>query len=79
MPTAVDAQLVDGAPSQTPDATAAPTPVNGQLASTFVSSLGGNAGLTAVGFGLLVAAGGGALWLKRRVAARRAPEAPSEG
>jgi hypothetical protein len=76
-PTAVDVQLFDGAASQTPEATPAPTPVTGQLASTFVTSIGGNAGLTAVGFGLLVAAGGGALWLKRRVAAKRSPEAPS--
>ncbi|WP_424705752.1 hypothetical protein [Kitasatospora acidiphila] len=76
-PTAVDVQLVDGVTPQTPEATAAPTPVNGQLASTFVTSIGGNAGLTAVGFGLLVASGGGALWLKRRIATKRDPETPS--
>ncbi|MFE9425205.1 hypothetical protein ACFYNO_19780 [Kitasatospora sp. NPDC006697] len=58
-------------PSVQPAPTPAPAAAGAELTSTFVASIGGNAGLGAVGGGLLVASGGGALWLKRRYSARK--------
>ncbi|WP_181442283.1 hypothetical protein [Streptomyces tateyamensis] len=38
----------------------------GEFTGTIVTTFGGDAGLTAVAGGLFLAAGGGAMWLKRR-------------
>ncbi|MFJ1703367.1 hypothetical protein [Kitasatospora sp. NPDC088346] len=50
----------------------APEPAAAQLMppAPVVGSVGGSAGLYAVGGGLLVAAGGAATWLRRRRAGR---------
>ncbi|GAA1250063.1 hypothetical protein GCM10009665_45970 [Kitasatospora nipponensis] len=65
----MDAQLVD-ASSPSPDPTPSAGPSTDELTGTFISSIGGNAGLGAVAGGLLLAGGGGAMWLKRRRAER---------
>ncbi|MET8702390.1 hypothetical protein ACFVUH_28590 [Kitasatospora sp. NPDC058032] len=42
-----------------------PEPVSAQLGPVLGNAVGGDAGLLAVGGGLVVAAGGAALWVKR--------------
>ncbi|MFF7632493.1 hypothetical protein ACFZB9_04990 [Kitasatospora sp. NPDC008050] len=74
MSSALDAQLVDApSPSFSPSPSPTPAPETAALSGAFISTLGGNAGIPAVAGGLVVAAGGGALWLKRR----RAPDKES--
>ncbi|MEU9128281.1 hypothetical protein AB0D08_09270 [Kitasatospora sp. NPDC048540] len=48
----------------------APEPAAAQLIPPATGSVGGSAGLYAVGGGLVVAAGGAATWLRRRRAGR---------
>ncbi|MFE4606527.1 hypothetical protein ACFRKE_37330 [Kitasatospora indigofera] len=43
-----------------------PAPASAEFAPVLSDSMGGDAGLVAVGGGLVVVAGGAALWLKRR-------------
>ncbi|MCX5211105.1 hypothetical protein OG689_17710 [Kitasatospora sp. NBC_00240] len=43
-----------------------PAPASAEFAPVLSDSVGGDAGLVAVGGGLVVVAGGAALWLKRR-------------
>ncbi|MBD0669147.1 hypothetical protein BU198_00045 [Streptomyces sp. CBMA156] len=49
-----------------PDAGASPEPAAAQFGPVLGDSVGPDAGLLAVGGGLVVAAGGAALWLKRK-------------
>ncbi|WP_031074962.1 hypothetical protein [Streptomyces sp. NRRL WC-3742] len=49
-----------------PEPAATPEPAAAQFAPLLGDSVGPDAGLFAVGGGLLVSAGGAALWLKRR-------------
>ncbi|MFE4977218.1 hypothetical protein ACFRAR_34570 [Kitasatospora sp. NPDC056651] len=49
-----------------PDPGVSPEPAAAQLGPVLGDSMGADAGLLAVGGGLVVAAGGAALWLKRR-------------
>jgi hypothetical protein len=53
-------------PVAEPDPAVAPEPAAAQFAPVLGESMGPDAGLLAVGGGLVVAAGGAALWLKRK-------------
>ncbi|GAB2703350.1 hypothetical protein GCM10010442_21860 [Kitasatospora kifunensis] len=67
--------MVDDPPPSTspsPSAAPAPAPAPAALSGAFISTLGSNAGIPAVAGGLVVTAGGGALWLKRRRTAKTA-------
>jgi hypothetical protein len=53
-------------PAVEPDAVVSPEPAAAQFAPVLGDPVGPDAGLLAVGGGLVVVAGGAALWLKRR-------------